>query len=124
MSTVIGIRLYNNGFEIKGHADPVTCGELSILSWACLNTIYSLDEKCRYYTSAGYTAKMGRNPHEGYTGLIFDTSNQMALWVYEEFVNNLQIWSPEWPKGQVQIERVDADLESLVVEVTCETDRR
>lgn len=86
---MIEIILYKNGFEIKGHSDETTCGEVSILSWAYASTIYRLDSSSKYYTND----KNAKKHNSGYTGMTFDINNFMANWMYEEFAVNLKEWA-------------------------------
>jgi len=95
---MINVKVYKNGFEINGHANPVTCGEVSILAWACGNTIYNkYDENSQLYQSA---IDNKENPNEGYTWMTFDESIGEAVRVFEEWKHNLTIclkylWKPE-----------------------------
>lgn len=104
---MITIHLHPNGFEITGHASSDICSEVSILSWACINTVSSLDPN-----SEAQVSDRGRhNPGEGLSRLVFDITNDYAKWVYEEFVINLEKWGKVmWPPSEVVIEHVDEDL--------------
>jgi hypothetical protein len=52
---LIEINLYNNGYEIIGHANQVTCSEVSILSWAIGNTLAKIDFNRYWHDEHGYT---------------------------------------------------------------------
>lgn len=105
---MIKIILYNNGFEIKGHSNPITCGEVSILAWSYAQTIYRLDKSSEYYASKNDENSEKHN--DGYTYMIYDTNNYFAKWMYEEYVINLKEWADEIWKDNVVIEEVEENL--------------
>jgi len=87
---MIQIKVYKNGYEIIGHSNVKTCSEVSILQWACANTIYHhFDESSKYYTSS---VDNHPNPNEGYTWMTFDTSIEKAVLVFEEWKRNQNVW--------------------------------
>jgi hypothetical protein len=86
---MIDITLYKNGFKIEGHSEPKTCGEVSILAWACANSIGHIDKSSYYYTS---WCGNKENPNEGLTYFVFDIKNDAALWIYEDYKHNAKVW--------------------------------
>lgn len=103
---MIKINLYKNGFEIVGHTNPVTCGEISILSWACANSVYKVDE-----TSVFKDNFNGIRKNDGYSKLIFDTENEKAVYLFEEFKHNLEVWSGKvWDKRDYEIKNKEQIL--------------
>jgi uncharacterized protein YsxB (DUF464 family) len=111
---VIEIFLYHNGYEVKGHSHIETCAEVSILTWACANTISNLGAQKAYYSSQAYAAQHGRNPNEGYTHMTFDTDNEKAMWVFQDFTHNLDVCMDLlWPKDRVVLTKLDTDLAPL-----------
>ena len=112
---VIRIGLYNNGFRIEGRASPRTCGEVSIMSWSCICTAERVDKTCQGYVSKTDAARHSCDPQEAVSRLIFDTNNAKAMFVYQEFSQNIRDWATDlWPKEEVQIERVSSDLGPIV----------
>lgn len=105
---MIKIILYNNGFEVMGHANPVTCGEVSMLTWSYSQTIYRMDQTSKYYTSNNDEDPEKRN--DGYTYMIFDINNTFAKWMYVEFKINLKEWAEEIWVNNVEIEEVEENL--------------
>lgn len=89
------------------------CSEVSILSWACANTIYKYDDNQQYYASAVDNLE---NPNEGYSWMIFDTSIEKSVRLFEDFKHNLKIWSDEsykngdWTKNDVRINYISDNL--------------
>lgn len=101
---MITIKLYKNGYEIIGHTHPLICGEVSLLAWNLANTFCRVDPNHIYYSSA---VDNSDNPDEGYTYLIFNTENDKAVWLYDEYKHNLKLWAEhEWGK-YVKITAID-----------------
>ena len=106
---MIEIKLYKNGFEIMGHSDPKTCGEVSILAWACANTMVCVDENSPYYTSATDDDESKHN--DGYTYMTFDYENKFARTIYADYRHNVKQWAAaQWPVTDVQIKELDEHL--------------
>jgi hypothetical protein len=100
---MVEITLYNNGLEVKGHTDPLVCGEVSILTWACANSIYYLDDKSDW------------NGAHGELSTIIDLTNEKAVLIFNEFKRNLGIWAEKnWLPSQVRIIKIDGPLEKIV----------
>lgn len=103
---MIQIKVYKNGYEIIGHSNPVTCSEVSILAWACGNTIYNkYDENLQLYQSA---IDNKENPNEGYTWMTFNPDIEGANRVFEEWQHNLHICLKYlWKPSDVSLENVE-----------------
>ncbi len=110
---MIQVTFYNNGVKVAGHSRPDICSEVSVLTWACANSIWRLDDTNKYYTSINDNKE---NPHEGLTLMTFDKTNEKAKWLYDEYKHNLKFWAEgmtgdgSWPKDAVQITEVNDDF--------------
>jgi len=106
---MIKINVYKNGYEINGHSSIKTCAEVSLLAWACANTIYNkYDEGSRLYQSAKDNKD---NINEGYSWMIFDVNIDGAIRVFEEWKHNLEVCMEHlWEPTDVTVRYVDEIL--------------
>lgn len=108
---MIIIKLYQNGFEINGHANPVICGEVSILAWNAANIIGRVDDTADYWSSKAYNPE---NPMQGYTRMTFNPDNEKAKWLFDQFKYNAKYWGKYcWPIDQVKFEELEECLQLL-----------
>ena len=97
---MIEINLYNNGYEIYGHANQVTCSEVSILAWAIGNTLCKIDFNSKWHDEHGYTY------------LFFDTSIEKAKWIFDDYKHNAKIWGQfKWKDSDVKIVEYNKNIE-------------
>lgn len=102
---MIEVTFYNNGFEINGHADVVICYQVSILSWACANTMSMNNLESDYYTSDYDKSDVG------YTYLTFEVENEKSMWVFNEFKTNITHWKDAyWTDEEVKLSSKDETL--------------
>ncbi len=117
---MIRVTLYNNGFQIQGHSNPQICGEVSILSWACVCSVEHADPNCWAYLARSDAEKFGRDPNEGLSELVFDTQNPRAAFIFEEFRTNIENWIKSDPKRtgwhptEIAVERLLENLQRSV----------
>jgi hypothetical protein len=101
---MIEIKVFKNGYEIKGHAEPNICSEVSFWHWTASNLIQGLDRNAKEYASARDNKQ---NPQEGYSWLVYDNSISNLAWIVEDFVVSAEAWGRDYWKGQVRVIRVD-----------------
>ena len=94
--------------EIIGYSNVKTCAEVSILQWACANSIYKLDENSKYYSSS---VDNPVNPNEGLTYMTFDTSIEKAVEIFEQWKRNQEVWAKtQWKPEDARIIYFNVEL--------------
>ena len=110
---MIKIDFYNNGMEINGHSNIVTCSEVSMFAWFLQAIIWEVDNTSTYYTNP---LDNPQNPNEGKTKFTFDKSNEKALWTFEMFRDSMKYFRKHkvedgtWGDSEVIVNFIDKDL--------------
>ena len=95
---MIKIIFYDNGFQVSGHSKPVTCGEVSAMTYTIIGTIFTIDKSASCYLEEGNT---------GYTALWFDSDNKIAEVIFGRFVEDFTKWCEEcFEKNEFEIKKV------------------
>jgi hypothetical protein len=103
--SMIHVKFHPNGFEINGHEKIEICYQVSILAWACANSMGMNRHDHDFYTS-DYD-----NSDAGYTHLTFDERDEQAKWIFGEFKRNLGHWKAEfWTDHQVMLVETELPL--------------
>jgi len=99
---MITIKVYKNGYEIKGHSDFHTCSEVSFWHWCTSNLFLGLDGKAKEYTSHKDNEE---NPNEGYSWLTINRTD--LSWTFEDLVVSAKRWQEEFWKEKVKFVYID-----------------
>lgn len=105
---MITIKVYKNGYEIIGHAEPKICSEVSFWHWIASNLILGIDNDAKEYVSPRDNKE---NPNEGYSWLTFTQHKYNLDWIMEDFIVSAEAWGKEYWNNQVIIEKTNCILE-------------
>ena len=102
------ITFYKNGYEILGHMNPLSCGEVSAMTYFCNGLILDNDEKAITYNG----------DNKGYTGIVFDIANEWSIYLYNRLKEDLKEWADNnFPKIEYEIIYSEKNLSKEGVEL-------
>lgn len=109
---MITINVYENGWEIKGHANQSSCYQVSFWHWVASNLLIGLDKTAKEYSSKRDNIE---NPHEGYSWCTFTPNYKDLNWIFDDLIISMERWVEDEdiiPKGDVIVNHIDELFEN------------
>lgn len=106
---MINIKIYKNGYEIIGHAEPHIGSEVSFWHWCTAGLMEGLDHTAVFKRYTTHENNL-ENINEGLSYMTFDNKNDDLSWIFDDLVISMTRWSEEFWSEQVKIDKTDSML--------------